>query len=304
MRPPWPAYPSLPGHQTIGVQHRADVHQGQRLQQRRRRHRRHHRHRRHADAASGHGDQDRRQRLRRPVRHQPDHHHPLGSRRLRRARCRWAAPATSSATTRRSTRLQEHQLLRHRPVLGQRRKPGRHQAQRRRLPEQRLHQRRRRLHRHASNNDYDPNGYFYTLTLTEPVNNLVIQAFDPALIDVGDNCDLAAATAADGRRPCQPRETVVTQPVDPLCRRVEQRVLHRRHPLRRHRPGAAPSSRSARPAATRGIRRRTRSPPTRPASRRPSRLQRRPSKALDKNQRQPSTRRSPRTSANGCRCAR
>lgn len=45
----------------------------------------------------------------------------------------------------------------------------------------------------TTNNDYDPNGYFYTLTLTEPVSNLTIQAFDPALIDVGDNCDLAAA---------------------------------------------------------------------------------------------------------------
>ena len=38
------------------------------------------------------------------------------------------------------------------------------------------------------NVDYDPNGYIYTITLTEPVSNLTIEAFDPALVDVGDLC--------------------------------------------------------------------------------------------------------------------
>jgi hypothetical protein len=39
------------------------------------------------------------------------------------------------------------------------------------------------------NSDYETNGYFYTVNLTADVNNLVVQAFDPALISVGDACD-------------------------------------------------------------------------------------------------------------------
>ena len=38
------------------------------------------------------------------------------------------------------------------------------------------------------NTDYDPNGYFYSVTVRAAVNNLKIEAFDPALIDVGDVC--------------------------------------------------------------------------------------------------------------------
>jgi len=43
------------------------------------------------------------------------------------------------------------------------------------------------------NTDYDANGYFYTVTLTRPVTNLHIQAFDPAMVVVGDTCTAAAA---------------------------------------------------------------------------------------------------------------
>jgi hypothetical protein len=39
------------------------------------------------------------------------------------------------------------------------------------------------------NTDYDPNGYFYSVTVTATVPSLKIEAFDPALIDVGDVCD-------------------------------------------------------------------------------------------------------------------
>lgn len=38
------------------------------------------------------------------------------------------------------------------------------------------------------NTDYDPDGYFYTVTLKQPVTNLTIQAFDPAQVVVGDTC--------------------------------------------------------------------------------------------------------------------
>jgi Flp pilus assembly protein TadG len=38
------------------------------------------------------------------------------------------------------------------------------------------------------NTDYDPDGYFYTVTLKQPVTNLRIQAFDPAQVVVGDTC--------------------------------------------------------------------------------------------------------------------
>jgi hypothetical protein len=46
------------------------------------------------------------------------------------------------------------------------------------------------------NTDYSPNGYFYTVTVTRPVTNLQIQAFDPAMIVVGDTCTIAAANLA------------------------------------------------------------------------------------------------------------
>jgi Putative Flp pilus-assembly TadE/G-like len=40
----------------------------------------------------------------------------------------------------------------------------------------------------ATNTDYDPNGYFYTVTVRQAGITLNIEAFDPALIDVGDTC--------------------------------------------------------------------------------------------------------------------
>ncbi len=39
------------------------------------------------------------------------------------------------------------------------------------------------------NNDYDPNGYVYLVTVRAPINGLTIQAFDPAQVVVGDYCD-------------------------------------------------------------------------------------------------------------------
>jgi len=46
------------------------------------------------------------------------------------------------------------------------------------------------------NLDYDANGYYYTVTLTKDVPNLVIEAFDPALIHVGDLCDKSTLNGA------------------------------------------------------------------------------------------------------------
>jgi hypothetical protein len=61
----------------------------------------------------------------------------------------------------------------------------------------------------STNTDYDVNGYFYSITLTQPVTDLTVQAFDPALIDVGDLCtvnNLAGAKTLPAAR------TVVSDP--------------------------------------------------------------------------------------------
>ncbi|MFT4010076.1 MAG: pilus assembly protein TadG-related protein [Nocardioidaceae bacterium] len=56
----------------------------------------------------------------------------------------------------------------------------------------------------TTNANYDSNGYFYTITLSEAVDNLAIEVYDPALINVGDACetqnsfDAKLATAAAG----------------------------------------------------------------------------------------------------------
>lgn len=49
----------------------------------------------------------------------------------------------------------------------------------------------------GTNTDYDPNGYVYLVTLTAPVTNLRIQAFDPAMIAVGDTCGNGSANLDD-----------------------------------------------------------------------------------------------------------
>jgi hypothetical protein len=48
----------------------------------------------------------------------------------------------------------------------------------------------------GANSDLDPNGYIYTVTVTNAVTNLKIQVFDPAQINVGDHCTLNNLTAA------------------------------------------------------------------------------------------------------------
>lgn len=49
----------------------------------------------------------------------------------------------------------------------------------------------------GTNTDYDPDGYVYTVTVREAVNNLTIEAFDPAQVVVGDTCgsNLGGASA-------------------------------------------------------------------------------------------------------------
>lgn len=59
------------------------------------------------------------------------------------------------------------------------------------------------------NEDYDPNGYIYTVTAAQAMSNLNLQAFDPALVAVGDHCEvnnLAGAAALAKAK------TVVTDP--------------------------------------------------------------------------------------------
>ncbi len=41
----------------------------------------------------------------------------------------------------------------------------------------------------AVNNNYDPNGYFYSITLSQGMRNLTVEAFDPAFVAVGDLCE-------------------------------------------------------------------------------------------------------------------
>jgi Flp pilus assembly protein TadG len=62
------------------------------------------------------------------------------------------------------------------------------------------------------NTDYDPNGYFYTVTVTSPVTNLQIQAFDPAMIVVGDTCTIAAANLSAAAK-LSAAHTVVSNPL-------------------------------------------------------------------------------------------
>ncbi|SDP26418.1 Flp pilus assembly protein TadG [Pedococcus dokdonensis] len=49
----------------------------------------------------------------------------------------------------------------------------------------------------GSNSDYDANGYFYSITLDQDMPSLTIEAFDPALIAVGDKCDVNNLAGAD-----------------------------------------------------------------------------------------------------------
>ncbi len=59
------------------------------------------------------------------------------------------------------------------------------------------------------NIDYDPNGYIYTVTASQAMSNLQLQAFDPALIAVGDHCDVNNLTTA---KALANTKTVVTDP--------------------------------------------------------------------------------------------
>jgi Flp pilus assembly protein TadG len=61
------------------------------------------------------------------------------------------------------------------------------------------------------NTDYDPNGYFYTVTVTQAMANLTIQAFDPALIDVGDLCTTGNLSVAKNLP--YPAKAVVSDPL-------------------------------------------------------------------------------------------
>ena len=93
----------------------------------------------------------------------------------------------------------------------------------------------------GNNTDFDPNGYFYSVTLRHAVSSLQIQAFDPAFVDVGDACttnNLAAAKALPAAK------TVVPDPSTRYADQASSQVLHRRRPLRRHRSGQHPVHRA------------------------------------------------------------
>ncbi|GAA2739334.1 hypothetical protein GCM10009867_34960 [Pedococcus aerophilus] len=61
----------------------------------------------------------------------------------------------------------------------------------------------------GTNADYDVNGYYYTVTVTKPTTNLTFEAFDPALIAVGDRCDTNLTGASSLH---QGSNTVVVDP--------------------------------------------------------------------------------------------
>lgn len=68
----------------------------------------------------------------------------------------------------------------------------------------------------STNTDYSANGYFYSVTLTKAVANLTIQAFDPALIDVGDFCGASGKPDPGnliGAKAILPAHTVYGDPV-------------------------------------------------------------------------------------------
>ena len=48
----------------------------------------------------------------------------------------------------------------------------------------------------GTNTDYAVDGYFYSVTLSKPVNNLVLEAFDPAFVAVGDRCETSSLMGA------------------------------------------------------------------------------------------------------------
>ncbi len=50
----------------------------------------------------------------------------------------------------------------------------------------------------ATNDNYDPDGYFYSVTLSQPMRNLTVEAFDPAFVAVGDTCTLNGLTDLTG----------------------------------------------------------------------------------------------------------
>ena len=59
------------------------------------------------------------------------------------------------------------------------------------------------------NMDYDARGHVFTVTLRQPVNNLKLEAFDPAQIVVGDSCEKNSLAAADNLAAAN---TVVSNP--------------------------------------------------------------------------------------------
>ena len=62
-----------------------------------------------------------------------------------------------------------------------------------------------------TNDDYDPAGHVFTITLREDVQNLRIEAFDPAFVAVGDKCDLGSANL-NKAKDLAPGETEVSNP--------------------------------------------------------------------------------------------
>ena len=86
----------------------------------------------------------------------------------------------------------------------------------------------------ATNSDFDTNGYFYSVTLSQAVTNPVIEAFDPALINVGDR--QRATTWSQCGRALTLTKGCRVGPLDALQGGYEsQHILHRRCPLWGHR---------------------------------------------------------------------
>ncbi|MGA8211631.1 MAG: pilus assembly protein TadG-related protein [Nocardioidaceae bacterium] len=61
----------------------------------------------------------------------------------------------------------------------------------------------------TTNTDYDPRGHFYTVDFKKAVTNPRVEVFDPALVNVGDQCERAVLTGASSLAAAN---TVVTDP--------------------------------------------------------------------------------------------
>lgn len=53
----------------------------------------------------------------------------------------------------------------------------------------------------STNNEYSPTGHFYKLSVTAPVSSISVEVFDPAMVQVGNNCDTNLSSSWSYNKP-------------------------------------------------------------------------------------------------------